>query len=585
MEFKSLSNGISILNLVILITVMPIIFNTTHASSTESIDIHKTQDWKIINVTEIENKTILISNNITITSIGTLSLINVSLKFNGTTHPCPHFRVEAGGKLNMINCQLSACGDNAAQPGLEIFSNQIKIINCTFSDNFVGITFTNISNITLTACTFCENEYGIVLKNCENVSFVNCKIFNNSQTGVSLYNSGMNEDIKIFNGTALKKSSISVSTVFELNNSKLKIINVSYDDSIQLDIKSELIICWYLHLVAINNNKKELSFVDISIEDDKKERVYNFTTDETGHIYWIILPEKNRSLHVEIKYNPFKISAIKKGYSKALLPPQIINSTNSTPQIIKMDKKDKGEETDIRDTLFTVCTCLIIIIVVFITFLALNMYIMRKKVSASGLTQADLGMGGVKPEVTKGGEIITCSECGAQVTGDAKFCPHCGEYFEGEELLCPVCKSIVSENDKICPNCGKVFDTKSHKKGSGTKQTSSTSTTEKDVRKSEKIYCSECGGVVGDKDIRCPGCGLLFNGGIDSLKIHPQNKIKKMKRNINGKIATKVTAKEESKLNKKEDKRHTEEIYMCSICGAEIKGEATKCVKCGTEFE
>lgn len=59
------------------------------------------------------------------------------------------------------------------------------------------------------------------------------------------------------------------------------------------------------------------------------------------------------------------------------------------------------------------------------------------------------------------GEKFVCSECGAEVSAEAKECPQCGEKFEDEskserkeDKKCPKCSSVVFETDKKCWNCG-----------------------------------------------------------------------------------------------------------------------------------
>lgn len=53
-------------------------------------------------------------------------------------------------------------------------------------------------------------------------------------------------------------------------------------------------------------------------------------------------------------------------------------------------------------------------------------------------------------------EKFVCSDCGAEVPGDAEKCPSCGANFdEGEELKCPQCSAKLLKSDTKCWNCGK----------------------------------------------------------------------------------------------------------------------------------
>ncbi|QLH75282.1 MAG: zinc ribbon domain-containing protein [Methanomassiliicoccales archaeon] len=67
-------------------------------------------------------------------------------------------------------------------------------------------------------------------------------------------------------------------------------------------------------------------------------------------------------------------------------------------------------------------------------------------------------------------EKFVCSECGAEVPGDASKCPQCGETFDDEpepkkkadeDMKCPKCNAVIFATDKKCWNCGKELDPKS----------------------------------------------------------------------------------------------------------------------------
>lgn len=59
--------------------------------------------------------------------------------------------------------------------------------------------------------------------------------------------------------------------------------------------------------------------------------------------------------------------------------------------------------------------------------------------------------------------LITCPECGAQVSSNAKQCVHCGCKYS----VCPECGGVFAGDVKICPACGYSIDgkTKSNKTG------------------------------------------------------------------------------------------------------------------------
>lgn len=49
--------------------------------------------------------------------------------------------------------------------------------------------------------------------------------------------------------------------------------------------------------------------------------------------------------------------------------------------------------------------------------------------------------------------LITCPECGAQISDQAPTCPKCGVPLP-KVSKCPECGGIVSDQDLACPNCG-----------------------------------------------------------------------------------------------------------------------------------
>lgn len=53
-----------------------------------------------------------------------------------------------------------------------------------------------------------------------------------------------------------------------------------------------------------------------------------------------------------------------------------------------------------------------------------------------------------------GGVQKTCAKCGATVSGNAKFCPECGEKMPVAKF-CPECGAKVGDGAKFCPECGK----------------------------------------------------------------------------------------------------------------------------------
>ena len=53
--------------------------------------------------------------------------------------------------------------------------------------------------------------------------------------------------------------------------------------------------------------------------------------------------------------------------------------------------------------------------------------------------------------------LITCPECGQQVSSKAPTCPHCGVRIEANIKRCPVCNSFVLMDAEQCPHCHTKF--------------------------------------------------------------------------------------------------------------------------------
>ncbi len=51
----------------------------------------------------------------------------------------------------------------------------------------------------------------------------------------------------------------------------------------------------------------------------------------------------------------------------------------------------------------------------------------------------------------KNGALATCPKCGASVGADAKFCPECGA---STKATCPKCSAEIKGSVKFCPECG-----------------------------------------------------------------------------------------------------------------------------------
>jgi len=594
--------GVTIITLFVIIMIILISISPVYANGTQ-IDEIINKEWIIDSNEQKNDQIIMVDANITVNSMGNLTLINTTLEFNRTTNYSPKFIIDENAKLKMSASKLSNCGIDELNPGLTIFSNEISISECEFSNNYAGLTFFNITNITISKCTFRDNVFGILFYNCSNIRLINCDFSNNTQTAITFIDSGIQGFIELVNCTISQKTQKDNGNLLKLENSKLRIIEVTYNgsisDTVSLDEKSEIIIYWYRSLITIGNKNKRLAAVEITILNGTGEELYSGNTSEIGELGWILLEEKHLVKDgISFSNNPFEIIASKKGYKKETIK-LIIKSTNSTPLEIELEKKKSDSGDDLFDSMYMVCLCISVVFLVFIILTSINMRLIRRRMGTIGAAHTAGSSKKSKITLRDSDEFITCSECGSQVTSEATFCPHCGEYFEGDEFACPGCNTILKEADKECPKCGRKFESKSKSKGKEKKKDSKGEKVKEDTEKQGKLFCSECGAVITTSEARCPGCRLLF----EDAKGTKETKEKSKKGKVTGenvvaekhkesspnkkgkeKRAKRVTAEQEA-AGKTEEYLQNGESYMCSICGSELLGDVNKCPKCGTEFE
>ena len=105
-----------------------------------------------------------------------------------------------------------------------------------------------------------------------------------------------------------------------------------------------------------------------------------------------------------------------------------------------------------------------------------------------------------------------CKKCGAIVLPGEINCRKCGEPIDVPEefkpkkkdkFVCSECGCEITEDAKICPKCGKVFDEDTENEVHHADGTVDTST--------EVFECSECGAKVPANAKRCPKCGAVFD--------------------------------------------------------------------------
>ncbi len=599
--------------------------------------------WFIDNETRITNNTKFIDGNIVINSSGSiivdidgeLVLRDVNLGFNNTGNGTPTIQVLPGGKLELDNLttrilfsptaelryqiivepgavlDMKKCdfilSSHFMKPAFRIESSIISIEDCEFFGGYTGLSLNNISNVTINNCSFMFNNYGIEIINSENIQIINSEFHDNSNASCNLINSGGGAAIKTINCTfIISQPAYKIITppqlkieneqfIFKLQASNLTVVNMNLsgpgfdkiENYIELDNSSEITFNWYLHLLTTTKKGEPIGSVKITIVDNTSAEVFSGETNESGGLAWIALKSMNVRSDEVIDHNPFKITASNENKKYSGSKYIILTAENSAiDQIINMTKKKEDKGTDIQDMLLMYCICIMVIISVFIILFSINIYLAKKKLGLDKFgnllgVEGKRGAGGI---VNSG--LITCSECGTQVTEDAAFCPHCGELFEGDEFECSGCLTKLSAEADECPVCGKVFIDVLGTSAAADKKTGLKSQNGKDgrIEKTESMYCSECGAVVGKTEKRCPGCDLKFDDSKKNKKVDGDTK--------RARHAYKVTAHEEKKLKKTKQTlpetlsgSEDEDMYMCSMCGASVNEQAKTCPKCGTELE
>ncbi|MDP7264615.1 MAG: zinc ribbon domain-containing protein [Candidatus Thermoplasmatota archaeon] len=169
------------------------------------------------------------------------------------------------------------------------------------------------------------------------------------------------------------------------------------------------------------------------------------------------------------------------------------------------------------------CFFPLIFMVMLLLFSIINNLIMRSKMKKRRMA-GTAPLGG-----TQGLAGSRCSNCNSLVADDDTFCPHCGEYFE-DEVFCPECGNIVPGEDATCEKCGITIRGKAI-----TEDFQNREKWKDDIRKTRRET---------DRVPRVVKGTLMA----DSVK-----------EDVDG--------------------------FMCSMCGAAVKGSAGKCNECGTELE
>ena len=72
--------------------------------------------------------------------------------------------------------------------------------------------------------------------------------------------------------------------------------------------------------------------------------------------------------------------------------------------------------------------------------------------NVGGMMGAALNQASVPPPA----DSLKCSQCGAALTANVKFCPECGQ--KQGEPICPKCGTKIAPGTKFCPECGEKLN-------------------------------------------------------------------------------------------------------------------------------
>lgn len=117
-----------------------------------------------------------------------------------------------------------------------------------------------------------------------------------------------------------------------------------------------------------------------------------------------------------------------------------------------------------------------------------------------------------QPKTKSASSSKPCSECGREISVNAKFCPYCGhvssnaaseekpakEKEEPRKYPCPHCKKEIVETATFCPYCGK--DPKHHTEPEPVPHADDI------VEERGTRYCPHCGKLISETVAFCPHC-------------------------------------------------------------------------------
>ena len=276
-------------------------------------------DWVISSYTKVWNETINLTGNLTMKNNGKLIFNNVTLLMNCRKNGEFSIDVENGGEFyiydndensittkdssiitvnnsnfifyirngatfEIINSELNYCGYDESNPGLILESNDVKIVNCVFYDNYYGI-FCKSSEPEIRNCVFDSNSVGIGFSD-SNIEIINSTIINSKNFDFSLD-----------------------------SNSQIILLNTTFDKIKEIDFKddnSQISVKWFLGIKVTDQEGKPIQKSNIRIQDNENGTFdKNYFSNKDGNVLWILCNEYIESVTLKKYFTPYGITATK----------------------------------------------------------------------------------------------------------------------------------------------------------------------------------------------------------------------------------------------------------------------------------
>ena len=161
---------------------------------------------------------------------------------------------------------------------------------------------------------------------------------------------------------------------------------------------------------------------------------------------------------------------------------------------------------------------------------------------------------------------MECSNCGAEIEDDSKFCEECGAKVEIVKK-CPKCGNENPANAKFCLECGESLD-KDDSEDSEDKED-----VKSDVSEDDGDSDSSEDKNAGDSDVSGD------DGDSDSSEDKDDEKVKESSEEVTKKEETKDDNDSKSKSSSSDKLEDNEQF--CSNCGEKVPKDSARCIFCG----